>query len=311
MGIIILNPEQAKGQLTEAIKTQYPNEYSDIIKTVQWTCADELKKKLGTKAIFGVNQISVKAAAELGFSFGEASVDASSVVFIADYLRSITQTDIPELPKELRINNPISSVTWGVGFRIAICVKQLEAHAKMSLGFLSASADLSALDSSFQFASMGMPEETVPEVILNNDGTFKSEQRIALGQWMTKVDKLIINDDEIGQINPLIISAFVEGINPAPPKIQTSEIYALSSISKNLSFNQAQTELKNSEAKLKTINLYSVGDYYKKYMGYPVLGANPGFSETIPEEVLVNGIPLDVWATNYLNELSLITNSLK
>lgn len=310
MGIIILNPEQAKGQLTEAVKSKYPVEYADIMKTIQWNCSDELKKKIGVKAIFGVNQVSVEAAAELGFSFGSASVEASSVVFIADYLRSVTQTDIPELPKELKLNNPISSVTWGVGFRIAICVKKLEAHAKMSLGFLSASADLSALDSSFQFMSMGMPEEAIPEVIIKNDGTFKSEQRIALGQWMAQVDHLIINDEEINKISPLITSAYLEGGNSTPSKIQVSELYALSSIAKNFSFEQAKNDLYQNESKLNTVNLYSVADHYKKYMGYPILGANPAFITRAPETVLVQETPLNIWAGNYLKEINIIVNSI-
>lgn len=310
MGIITLNPEQAKGSLTEAIKKKYPVEYPEIIKTIPWTCNDELKKRIGVKATFVISQVSVDAAAELGFSFGSASVEATSTVFIADYLRSITQTDIPELDKQLKINNPVSSITWGVGFRIAIFVKTLEAHAKLSLGFLSASADLSAIDSSFAFMSMGIPEEAIPEVIIKNDGTFKSEQRIALGQWMAQVDQLIINDEKIDKISPVMISAFVEDLNPNAPKIQSSELYALLSISKNLTFEQAQVEIEKNRSDLTTINLYSVADFYKKYMDYPILGTNPNFTKKIPETVLVQNTPLNIWAANYLKELNLITDSV-
>lgn len=300
MGILNLSPKHAKGQLTEVLKKQDPDNYSKYIEEIDWKCNDELKKKIGEETIYFGTQISVAAAAEIGFSFASASISANSTVYISDYIRTVTQNKFDGAQKSS--NNPVSSVTWGVGFRIAICVTELHSVAKLSLGFLSASAELNAIDSSFAFMTMGLPEEAIPEAIIKNDGTFKSEQRLALGQWMAQVDKAIIDDSKIESISPVMVNAFVVGYEPPAPKAESSEIFALLSISKNLSYDQALTELKSSGTELELVNPISLQDSYKKYLGYPLLGEHPEFSERIPETALINKIPANEWAAKALKD---------
>jgi hypothetical protein len=310
MGILNLNPDQAKGQLTEVLKKQNPSDYSKFIEEIDWDCSDELKKRIGEKTIYLNTQISVQAAAEIGFSFASASLKTSATVFISDYIRTVTQNKFNG--GQNSSNNPVSSVTWGVGFRIAICVAEVHAETKLSLGFLSASAELNAIDTSFAFMSMGMPEEAIPKAITNSGGNFKSEQRLALEQWIAQIDAAIIDDTQIDKISPVMVSAYVIDYEPPTPKAQSSEIYALLSISKNLSYDQALMELKSSENELELVNHISLQDSYKKYLGYPLLGEYPDFSERIPATALINKIPANEWAAKALkdlNQLSLMNKS--
>lgn len=307
-----LNPEQAKGQLTDLLKVRYPGIYTNIIKSIDWDCPEVIKKKIGTKTVFRTDTITLDAAFEIGFAFGGASAKGGYVVFIADYLRTATQSSIKDIDptnnqieENQNLNNPVSSITWGVGFRIAICVKSFEAKANLNLSLLSASADLNALDSSFDFMTIGLPEEAIPEAIIRNDGQFKSEQRIALAQWMAIVDKQIIDDEKIGSIEPLMISAQIELARISPQGLAENQKFVYSCFAKNLSLNMALEELKNFNISSKSKDTFITSDlvrdmYYNIYN--PRIIDHINIDSILPSSVNINYYKLSEWAQNKLEE---------